>query len=480
MKDLPVSKKIGIGIVCIQLVSTIFFAISLIRLGMLPTIYCGAAIAVLVLLFIIMGIIQLRAKKKAVFSKIISVLISVILLFGGFYIFKTGNVMASISNTDNVKVDKFVVAVLADDSAETMNDVKDYLFGVQYALKEEEIKTVIETIEQELGITLKKAELDNIQKQLRALYSGEVQAIIINEAYIELMDDELEEVSKKIKIIHTYEMKQEVQTVPERVEIEVESDAFIVYVSGIDVYGNIDINSRSDVNILAVVNPTTHRILLVTTPRDYYVPFPGVTGGKRDKLTHAGIYGIDVSMDALGKLYDIDPDFYVRVNFTSLIKIVDALGGINVKSEISFTTYTDEGKMYVEKGLNHFNGKQTLAFCRERKSLAGGDNQRGKNQEAAFKAIIEKLLSPAILTGANGLISSVQGNVQTNMSQEQIQELIKAQLDNPQPWSIEMMAATGTGDMNYCYSMPGTKLYVSWPNEASVNSIKTAIQGIMK
>ena len=136
--------------------------------------------------------------------------------------------------------------------------------------------------------------------------------------------------------------------------------------------------------------------------------------------------------------------------------------------------------MYVSKGLNHFNGEQALSFCRERKQLADGDNQRGKNQEAVFKAIIEKLLSPAILTGASDLISSVEGNFETNMTKEQMQTLIKSQLNNPQPWTIEMMAARGTGDMDYCYSMPKTRLYVTWPNEESVEEIKTAIQKIMQ
>ena len=252
-----------------------------------------------------------------------------------------------------------------------------------------------------------------------------------------------------------------------------------VYISGIDTYGDVSAKSRSDVNIIATVNTGTKQVLLVSTPRDYYVPL-SISNGIPDKLTHAGIYGIDVSMAALGELYNINPGFYARVNFTSLIKIVDALGGVTVDSECSFTLYVDGETTYVSEGLNRLNGKQALAFCRERKQLADGDNQRGKNQEAVFKAIIEKLLSPAILTGASDLLSSVEGNVETNISKEQIQELIKSQLDNPQSWTIEMMAATGTGDSNYCYSMPRTALYVMWPNEESVNSIKTAIQEVMK
>jgi len=479
MKEIPISKKIGISFVLMQLIATILFALSLIRLRMLPDLYLGAAITAACIPLVIIAVIQMKAKKKAVLSKIISIVLSILLFTASFYLFKTGNAVASISTTDNVKVDKIVVAVLEDDPAQTIDDTADYIYGVQYVLKEEEIKEAIGSIEEHLGVTLKKRELETLQDQIRELYSGGVQAVVLNEAYIEMMDEEVSEVSSGIRIIYTYEAKREVQAVPERENLEIKSDAFIVYVSGIDVYGPIETNSRSDVNILVIANPSTHKILLVTTPRDYYIPFPGVTGGKRDKLTHAGIYGVDVSMAALGKLYDIDPDFYARVNFTSLIKAVDALGGVKVYSEYSFEENIDGDIMVVSKGWNYFNGKQALSFCRERKQLAGGDYQRGKNQEAVLKAIIEKLLSPAILTGAADLIDSVKGNVDTNMSMEQIQELIKSQLDDQKPWTIEMMAANGSGDMNYCYSMPGTKLYVSWPVESSVNAIKEAIEKVM-
>lgn len=475
MKNLSMSKKIGIGIVLIQLIATVSFIISLLRLGMLPEIYLAAGVMIPCLLWIVIFLIQLKTKKKAVFSKIISVLLSLIFFMASFYVFKTGNAVASISMNESVKVDNIVVAVLKDDPAQYLDDVKDYTFGVQYVLKGEEVREAVSAIEENLGKELDKKELDTLQNQMKALYTGEVQAVILNEAYIDLMDEEISQVREGIRIIYTYEVKREVQTVPERNDLEIKSDAFIVYVSGIDVYGPIETNSRSDVNILAVVNPSTHKILLVTTPRDYYIPFPGVTGGKRDKLTHAGIYGVDVSMAALGNLYDIEPDFYARVNFTSLIKVVDALGGVKVYSEYSFKENIDGETMYVSKGYNYFNGKQALSFCRERKQLADGDYQRGKNQEAVLKAIIEKLLSPAILTGAADLIDSVKGNVDTNMSMDQIRELIKSQLNDPQPWTIDMMAANGTGDMDYCYSMPGTKLYVSWPKESSVNKIKKAI-----
>ena len=249
--------------------------------------------------------------------------------------------------------------------------------------------------------------------------------------------------------------------------------------SGIDTNGDITEQGRSDVNIVAVVNPTSHQVLLITTPRDYYVPIPGVSGGQDDKLTHAGIYGVDASMATLNQLYGMNLDFYARVNFTSLIDIVDALGGVDVESEYEFTTSEDSGLvMNVVQGTNHFNGQQALAFSRERQNVPGGDNQRGKDQQAVITAMIKKMVSPAILTGANGIITSVSGNVDTNMSMDQIQELIKTQLAEAPSWSIKSLAAEGTGDEQMCYSYAGAPLYVMQPNQESVDGIKAAIQAV--
>ena len=202
-------------------------------------------------------------------------------------------------------------------------------------------------------------------------------------------------------------------------------DPFSVYISGIDVYGEIEQTSRSDVNIIATVNPKTHQILLVTTPRDYYVPIPGISRGQEDKLTHAGNYGVDVSMATLEELYQVKIPFFARINFTSLIDIVDHLGGVDVYSEYEFrTSRNSEHVMDVQKGLNHFNGEEALAFSRERENVPGGDNQRGKNQQAVITAMIKKMISPQMLMKANSIIDDVSGNVETNMSQEQMQSCL--------------------------------------------------------
>ncbi len=249
---------------------------------------------------------------------------------------------------------------------------------------------------------------------------------------------------------------------------------FNVYISGIDVYGDIDQESRSDVNLIATINPKTHKILLTTTPRDYYVRIPGVSGEERDKLTHAGNYGVDTSMATLEELYDTEIPFYLRVNFTSVEEIVDVMGGVDVESELDFTTSKAAGEVVeVKKGMNHFNGKQALAFVRERKALADGDNQRGKNQQILLAALIKKAVSPMILFHANKMISSVAGNADTNLSEAQIKALIRMQIEKMKGWDIESVAAEGDGSgKRYCYSYKGGPLYVSVPDETSVENIK--------
>lgn len=260
--------------------------------------------------------------------------------------------------------------------------------------------------------------------------------------------------------------------------IDVTEQPFNVYISGIDVYGEITQESRSDVNLIATINPKTHKILLTTTPRDYYVPIPGVSGGQNDRLTHAGIYGIDTSVATLENLYETEIPFYVRVNFTSVEEIVDVMGGVDVQSELAFTTGEDAGAIVeVQEGKNHFNGKEALAFVRERHALAEGDNQRGKNQQALLTGLIKKAMSPMILFRANGMINSVSGNAETNMSEAQMKSLIRMQLDDMKGWEIESIAASGdSSGKEYCYSYSGGPLYVTVPDWGSVGEIKAKIQ----
>lgn len=471
------SKKIGIVLTIIQAVITCLFSVSLIKLNLLPMKFVLPVIAALALLCLIPMLIQFKARKKAVVSKVFSVFMSVALAFGSFYMSKADGMVEKVSGGD-YKLDRIVVAVAADDPAENLKDAASYTFGVQYNMGGEDIKEAVAGINKELQTEIATVEYKSVAEQATKLHDGEVKAIVYNEAYMGILEETFENYNENVKIIYSHNIKKKMAN-KEAKEVKVTDSTFSVFLSGIDVYGPIATNSRSDVNIIATVNTKTHQILLTTTPRDYYVPIPGVSGGSRDKLTHAGIYGVDTSIKTLEELYDMNIDFYARVNFTSLVEIINTLGGVEVESEYAFTTGTDSGLVVkVNKGKNTFNGKQALAFCRERHNLAGGDNQRGKNQQAVITGIIKKIISPTILLKANGIINSVSGNVETNMSEKQLQNLIKTQINKGGAWNITSVAAEGTRDRQSCFSSGSMPLYVTQPDQASVDNIKAMIDAV--
>ncbi|MGO5053287.1 LCP family glycopolymer transferase [Lachnospiraceae bacterium LCP25S3_G4] len=476
-KKLKMSKRIGMMIVALQAVMTVIFSGLLFYLNILPMKFIVPIVAVLVLILVIILSIQLKAKGKGITSKIISILISIVLVFGSFYVYKGHSALKKVTG-GAYKTEAMVVAVKAEDSAESIKDAKAYSFGVQYAMGKEDVDETVEEINGKVGTQINTVEYSDLNEAANALLDGSVEAIIYNSAYAGVLDESIEGFNQKVKIIYTHDIKKKVDNAAQKVEVK--KDTFSIFISGIDVYGNITTNSRSDVNIIATINPTTHQVLLITTPRDYYVDIPGVTDGNiKDKLTHAGIYGVDASMRTLGQLYDMSVPFYARVNFTSLVEIVDAFGGVDVYSEYAFTTSEDtQLVMNVNQGMNTFNGKQALAFSRERQNIEGGDNQRGKNQQAVIKGLINKAISPALLGSMNGIIDSVSGNFETNMSSEQIQNLLKQQLADGSSWNIYSVAAEGTGDTQYCFSYSGAPLYVMQPDQASVDNIKSLVDQV--
>ena len=468
-RENKLSRTIGLVLAIVQLIATGIFMAGIFKLNMLPTKYVVAATVALVLFWGVILASQFFSKKNAITGKIISVLITVLLIFSSYYLFKVSGTVSKISGGE-YKLDKVVVSVMADDSAEAIKDAKNYTFGVQYKMNGDQIKQTVQAINEELGTEIKTEEYDTLAEQAEALHDGKVDAIIYNQGFTGVLEEAFEGYEDNTKVIYSHDIKTEIEDTSS--DVEVKNDTFSVYISGIDVYGDVSETSRSDVNIIAVVNPQTHQILLVTTPRDYYVPIPGVSGGQRDKLTHAGIYGIDASMKTLGELYETDINYYARLNFTSLIDIVDTLGGIDVYSEFAFTTSKDsEYTMDVQEGYNHFNGKEALAFCRERHNLPDGDNQRGKNQQAVITAMLKKCLSPTMLLKANAIMEQVSKDVETNMSQEQINALIKYQLNNNATWTIQSIAAEGTNTKGTCYSSGDTELFIMEPIESSVQNI---------
>ena len=474
VKESKRSKRNRFGAVCIviQTIASIALMIVLNLLGMIPLKYL---ILVAVLLFFFWCITlnsQVARRKKGTFGKVFSLLLTFCLFIGSYYVAEANDMISRITG-GNYKVDKMIVAVRADDPAETLEDAADYTFGVQFSKGSDNMQAAVSDIQKQIGSEIQTTECDSVQTQAQQLLDGKVDAIIYNGAYTSLMEENVTDFSKKIKILYTFDIRVQLDFGNSgATDDSITKESFTIYISGIDTYGEVSETSRSDVNLIAVVNPKTYQILLVTTPRDYYVPIPGISGGQKDKLTHAGIYGIDASMRTLGQLYETDINYYARLNFTSLIDIVDTLGGVDVYSELAFQTGKESGCIVdVQEGWNHLNGEQALAFSRERHALADGDNQRGKNQQAVLTAMLRKCLSPTMLLKAGTIMNQVSSEVETNLSQAQINSLIKYQLNKNATWTIQSVAATGTNDKGYCYSSGDKLLFIMDPDEDVVQKI---------
>ena len=262
---------------------------------------------------------------------------------------------------------------------------------------------------------------------------------------------------------------------------KITKEPFVVYLSGVDNRGELTEKARSDVNILAVVNPETKQVALINTPRDYYVDLAGTDS--KDKLTHAGLYGVETSMATLGNLYGVNVDHYIRINFAGFINIIDAIGGVDVYSDQAFTSVGSPGyydPTTFAEGWNHLDGKSALAFARERHAFKTGDIQRGINQMKVIDAMVEKLKSPALLMSFSKLMDAASDCFVTSLSQEQISALVRMQLSDLSSWDIQSYSVTGTGAKSTkCYSAKGQSLYVMKPDENSVNEAKALIAAVL-
>ncbi len=459
----------------IQALLSMILVITIGRSGMLPWKYLFLILLGLGLLCGLTFMMNLRRNKKVRLAGTgVSVVAIVAILVVTTYFNKTMGLLSSGSKA--LKTDNMVVVVRADDPAQDLGDARDYKYAVHLSSGDTGgSSAMITDIEEVLSSKIKVEKYSSDIEAAKALLSGEVDAAIYNKAYTSVIAESLENdaYEDQVRVLYQYG----IQTSIEKGKVDV-GEPFNLLISGIDVYGDISQTSRSDVNIIVTVNPKTKKILLTSTPRDYYVPIPEVSDGVRDKLTHAGIYGVDASMRTLEELYGIDITYFVRVNFDTLIKLVDAMDGLDVYVEYPFDCYTDE--YHFDKGWHDMFGDQVLAFCRERYSFADGDNQRGRNQEQVLKALIEKMMSPAILPHYAEILDSLDGFFQLNMPQEKIAELVKMQLTDNAHWEIlKQTADQGEGALETTYSAGSTPLYVMWPDDASVKVNTARIETIL-
>lgn len=465
-------RKVGLGILVLQVVVSVVLMTILVKLNALPM---GVTVGIGVGVFALFVLMVLGQWGKGNFhypGKVISVFLSILMVLGAFAVYQVEDAIQSLSN-ENIKMEEVSVVVLSSNKAETVSEMADQTFGIisnQFRAKTDE---TIKLINAELDTTIDTAEFEEWNVLIEALYSGEVKVVIMNEGLRSLIHEAFPTFDSDTKVLEKYEHETEMGN--NNVVDDVTEAPFSVYLSGIDTYGSIKKNSRSDVNIIATINPKTKQVLLTATPRDYYVP-TSVSNGMEDKLTHAGLYGVDCSRETLEMLYDIEINYYAKVNFSGFIKVIDALGGVTVHSDYRFTG--EEGHRFV-KGDNEVNGEEALDFVRERHSFASGDLQRNKNQQYLIKALIEKMASPAILQGFNEVLNSVSDCVITNLESSDITSLIQMQISDGSSWNVLINGVSGEGGKRTTYSNQKAKGYVMYVDEEQVTKATQLIRDVI-
>lgn len=483
-------KLFAYTILAAQAILSLGALLVILRSNLLPIKYLVAVMVVLLLLFFLSDILMIlsaRQKRKnrnvtyakrglgttlSVFSIVVSLMVITML----------SRLMTTIGNVsgDNtiVVTETTSVYVMKNDPARNLADAREYVFGYSESYDYENTQKAIAKLESDLEQSIQLQDFEAVVDMVDALYAGEVGAIILNESYVDILEDmdEYENFYDETRVLfnNTITIIEPI-TEPSKVE-DITKDPFIMYLSGSDSRsGGLKAKTRSDVNILAVVNPETRTVLLINTPRDYYVDI-SVENGAKDKLTHCGLYGIDCSMKTLEGLYGNSIDYYLKMNFTGFETLVDAVGGITITSDISFTSRY--GFKYV-KGENHLNGEEALHFVRERKAFAAGDIARGKNQMKMIKALIDKMTSPAIITNYSAIMSSLEGMFATNASSDEISNLVKMQLAEGGSWTIQSFSMIGSNSRKTTYTTPKHKSYVMVPDEQYVTRAKELIDKVM-
>lgn len=488
------------GLLILQALLALLFFLKLAFMQMLPTRYLVVFVLVL-LSFNLLAFFYSRKKGSAIIFRVLSVVLTALLLYGLAAVIKLDATLEKISKDTRLEVVQMSAVVLSEDEAVTIADLSGYRIG--YVTDDASVPELMDKVNEAVAGDAVYCPYANILLLVDALLDGREDAVLMNQAYIQVIADQdgYTDFSSQVRILETVDVTIEREAEEERPntadvskEQETESeeevnlpvqaeetavrsseeDAFVVYISGIDTFGHVNVKSRSDVNILMAVNRKTGQVQLVNTPRDYYVLLPE-KGGK-DKLTHAGLYGVECSMGALEQLYGVEIDYYLRMNFSGFENIIDALGGIDVYSEYDFTV---EPIKHYTAGYNHLSGIEALAFARERHAFAAGDVQRGKNQMEVIKAMVRKLSSIEMLTNYGEILNQISDCFQTNMPSEVLYDLVRVQLSEKVDWQIDSYSVAGTGDHQSTYSMPGTTTYVMIPDEEAVDEAVSLLEGVL-
>ena len=430
--------------------------------------------AVLVVVFLVCLLLTLFKKGKHLVT-VLLVLFSIVVGVSLFAFKSLVDVADNINKTASYSEIEMKVVVPANSS---ISDVSE-LTNVQAPTSADEsnINALIANIKSEKGVELTVDPVDSYQSAYENLINGSSQAMVLNSSYSSLLELSYNDYESNLKTIYTYKIKKAIEDTAKTTD----KNVFNIYISGIDTSGAVSTVSRSDVNLILTVNMNTHKILMTTTPRDSYVRIPDGGADQYDKLTHAGIYGIETSVKTLENIYDIPINYYARLNFTSFVKLINALGGVTVYNDQAFTSLHGNYNFGVGN-INLTSGEEALGFVRERYSLEHGDYDRGNNQLKVIQAIVEKLTSFQSVSNYSDVISTLQDSIQTNMPLNTMMSLVNEQLDSGKTFIFSSQEVTGTGSTGQLtsYAMPNASLYMIQLDDASVAKASQAIKNVME
>ena len=430
--------------------------------------------AVLVVVFLVCLLLTLFKKGKHLVT-VLLVLFSIVVGVSLFTFKSLVDVADNINKTASYSEIEMKVVVPANSS---ISDVSE-LTNVQAPTSADEsnINALIANIKSEKGVELTVDPVDSYQSAYENLINGSSQAMVLNSSYSSLLELSYNDYESNLKTIYTYKIKKAIEDTAKTTD----KNVFNIYISGIDTSGAVSTVSRSDVNLILTVNMNTHKILMTTTPRDSYVRIPDGGADQYDKLTHAGIYGIETSVKTLENLYDIPINYYARLNFTSFVKLINALGGVTVYNDQAFTSLHGNYNFGVGN-INLTSGEEALGFVRERYSLEHGDYDRGNNQLKVIQAVVEKLTSFQSVSNYSDVISTLQDSIQTNMPLNTMMSLVNEQLDSGKTFIFSSQEVTGTGSTGQLtsYAMPNASLYMIQLDDASVAKASQAIKNVME
>lgn len=468
-------KNLFFYIICVLLMSTslmLFYFIT--KLNVLETKYLIiiGAIFIIIYGFLMFKLLRKKTRKvpKAIFT-IISIFFICVYSLGIRYIATTINFVQNLTST-SIEKQTYSVLVLKDSKYSDINSLQAKNIGFLSTNPNHEKAKA--KFDQKTNLQYNEVD-ESITNLVLGLNKGDVDAVVLDKSIVTLLEENDKKFVENTKEIYTFTIYIN-RTKRKHKKVDVTKDSFAFYISGSDTRETIADTDRSDVNIIAIVNPKAKKILLVNTPRDYYVTLNGIN--QKDKLTHAGLYGVNTSLATLEDLYDIDINYYAKVSFTTLIRSVDVMGGIEINSPYSFTASSNKNCSF-SKGVQYLYGDCALAFSRERKALAGGDYDRGSNQQLIISAMINKMSNPGVLVKYNDILNAINGSFETNMTYDEVTSLVKSQLTNASSWDIQSVNVGGESGMDYTYSMGDTKLYVTYPNYNEIERTQEAINNVL-